>query len=115
MAEEVKAVHREPHPFIGIAQIMNFVGRPVAFVGKIDRFEDNNMFMKTHDGKKRYLLIFLILLDREVKVIKFRGDPSRMSGTVEVRGIVNKDGTISYGEFTQYDNEFGKFSLVINF
>jgi len=31
-----------------------------------------------------------------------------MSGTVEVRGIVNKDGTISYGEFTQYDNEFGK-------
>ena len=53
MAEEVKAVHREPHPFIGIAQIMNFVGRPVAFVGKIDRFEDNSMFMKTHDGKCR--------------------------------------------------------------
>ncbi len=50
-----------------------------------------------------------MLLDREVKVIKFRGDPSRMSRTVEVRGIVNKDGTISYGEFTQYDNEFGKF------
>ncbi len=61
------------------------------------------------------LLIVLILLDREVKVIKFRGDPSRMSGTVEVRGIVNKDGTISYGEFTQYDNEFGKFSLIIDF
>ena len=32
-----------------------------------------------------------------------------MSGVVEVRGIVNKDGTISYGEFTQYDNEFGKY------
>ncbi len=47
-------------------------------------------------------------LEREVKVIKFRGDPSRMSGIIEVRGIVNKDGTISYGEFTQYDNEFGK-------
>ena len=51
MAEEVKAVHREPHPFIGIAQIMNFVGRPVAFVGRIERFEDNTMFMKTHEGK----------------------------------------------------------------
>ena len=25
---------------------------------------------------------------------------------VEVRGIVNKDGSISFGEFTQYDNEF---------
>lgn len=51
MAEEVKAVHREPHPFIGIQQIMNFVGRPVAFVGRIDRFEENTMFMKTHEGK----------------------------------------------------------------
>lgn len=53
-------------------------------------------------------MVFICDIDREVKVIKFRGDPSRMSGIVEVRGIVNKDGTISYGEFTQYDNEFGK-------
>ena len=49
-----------------------------------------------------------MLIDREVKIIKFRGDASKMSGNIEVRGIVNKDGTISYGEFTQYDNEFGK-------
>jgi hypothetical protein len=34
-----------------------------------------------------------------------------MSGNIEVRGIVNKDGTISYGEFTQYDNEFGKYTI----
>ena len=46
-----------------------------------------------------------------MKVIKFRGDPNRLSGIVEVRGIVNKDGTLSYGEFTQYDNEFGKFTI----
>ena len=105
MAEEVKAVHREPHPFIGIAQIMNFVGRPVAFVGRIDRFEDNTMYMKTAEG---ITFFSNLVIDREVKVIKFRGDPSRMSGIVEIRGIVNKDGTLSYGEFTQYDNEFGK-------
>ena len=37
-----------------------------------------------------------------------------MSGFIEVRGIVNKDGTISYGEFTQYDAEFGKQSLILN-
>ena len=30
---------------------MNFVGKPVAFVGRIDRFEDNTMYMKTHEGK----------------------------------------------------------------
>lgn len=53
MAEEVKAVHREPHPFIGLAQIMNFVGKPVAFVGRVDRFEDNTMYMKTHEGKNK--------------------------------------------------------------
>ena len=49
----------------------------------------------------------LIIIEREIKIIKFRGDSSKMSGVVEIRGIVNKDGTISYGEFTQYDNEFG--------
>ena len=52
-------------------------------------------------------------IEREVKIIKFRGDPSKMSGTIEVRGIVNKDGTLSYGEFTQYDNEFGKHLLLM--
>ena len=51
------------------------------------------------------------LIEREVKIIKFRGDPAKMSGTVEVRGIVNKDGTMSFGEFTQYDNEFGKYKM----
>ena len=33
-----------------------------------------------------------------------------MSGVIEVRGIVNKDGTLSYGEYTQYDSEFGKYA-----
>ena len=38
---------------------MNFVGKPVAFVGRIDRFEDNTMYMKTHEGKfQNNLLIF---------------------------------------------------------
>ena len=52
-------------------------------------------------------------IEREVNIIKFRGDPSKMSGTMEVRGIVNKDGTLSYGEFTQYDNEFGKLLFLM--
>ena len=53
-------------------------------------------------------------IERDVKIIKFRGDPAKLSGIVEVRGIVNKDGTISYGEFTQYDNEFGKCDSLNN-
>lgn len=47
-------------------------------------------------------------IDKEVKIIKFRGDPTKITGTCEVRGIVNKDGSLSFGEYTQYDAEFGK-------
>jgi hypothetical protein len=30
----------------------------------------------------------------------------RNGSVMEIRGIVNKDQTISYGEFTQYDDQF---------
>ena len=51
MSEEVKSVHREPHPFVGISHIQHFSGRTVAFVGKVDRVEEGTLFMKTADGK----------------------------------------------------------------
>ena len=51
MSEDVKAVHREPHPFVGMQNIQQFVGKTVAFVGKVDRVEDGTLFMKTGDGK----------------------------------------------------------------
>ena len=51
MSEEVKAVHREPHPFVGLNNLMQFVGRTVAFVGKFDRFDDGTLYVKTNDGK----------------------------------------------------------------
>ena len=43
-----------------------------------------------------------------MKIIKFKGSPEQMpAGSVfEIRGIVNKDSTISFGEFTQYDEGF---------
>ena len=71
--------------------------------------------MKVEEGTKPFSkwLVGVLNIEREVKIIKFRGDPSKMSGTIEVRGIVNKDGTMSFGEFTQYDNEFGKIMDVI--
>ena len=51
MSEEVKSVHREPHPFVGISHIQHFTGRTVAFVGKVDRVDEGTLFMKTADGK----------------------------------------------------------------
>lgn len=93
--EDVKQVHREPHPFVSKDQISMFVGKTIAFVGRIDRIEESTLLMKTMD-------------ETQIKVIKFKGDPEKFkSGSVmEIRGIVNKDSTISFGEHTQYDNEF---------
>ena len=51
MSEEVKSVHREPHPFVGISHIQHFTGRTVAFVGKVERVEEGTLYMKTADGK----------------------------------------------------------------
>uniref|UniRef100_A0A7S3CLC4 Replication factor A protein 3 n=1 Tax=Strombidium rassoulzadegani TaxID=1082188 RepID=A0A7S3CLC4_9SPIT len=93
--EDVKQVHREPHPFVSKDQISSFVGKTIALVGKVDRVEDNVLLMKTAD-------------ETQIKIIKFRASPEKFqSGAVmEIRGIVNKDSTISFGEYTQYDNEF---------
>ena len=44
---------------------------------------------------------------KEVKIIRYKNDKQLTTGCmVEIRGIVNKDGTISFGEFTLYDHEF---------
>lgn len=58
MTEDVKAVHREPHPFVGIQHLNHFIGKTAAFVGKVDRIEDSNLFLKTHDGKCLIVPIF---------------------------------------------------------
>ena len=49
--EDVKQVHREPHPFVSKDHIPLFVGKTIAFVGKVDRVEDTVLYMKTSDGK----------------------------------------------------------------
>ena len=105
----MKQVHREPHPFCSKEQLNSFIGKTIAFVGKVDRVEDNCLFMRTSDGKYfTHTFLTAFPVDSEVKVIKFKGDADRMrkDSVMEIRGIVNKDCTISYGEFTQYDNEF---------
>ena len=48
----VKQVQREPHPFASAAHLNSFIGRTVAFVGKVDRIEEGGvLYMKTHHGK----------------------------------------------------------------
>ena len=48
MTEEVKNVHREPHPFVSTQHLGHFVGRTVAFVGKVHSVEDGTLAMKTN-------------------------------------------------------------------
>ena len=47
-------------------------------------------------------------LDEDVKVIKFKGDADSLERNVvyEVRGIVNKDNSLSFGELTKYGAQF---------
>ena len=49
--DEVKQVHREPHPYVSKVQLQHFVGKTIAFVGKVDRVEENVLYMKTAEGK----------------------------------------------------------------
>ena len=51
MSEEIKNVHREPHPFVGVPHLMGFVGKTIAFVGRIDRIDEGALQMKTNEGK----------------------------------------------------------------
>ena len=42
-----------------------------------------------------------------MKISRYRNDHKLAQGMVaEIRGIVNKDTTISFGEYSLYDNEF---------
>ena len=52
--EDVKQVHREPHPFVSKDHIKYFVGKTISFVGKIDKVEESCLYMKTADGKYLY-------------------------------------------------------------
>ena len=72
-----------------------FYAKTIAFVGRVDRFEDGILYMKTASGEP-------------IKVIKYRGDPENMISDhcYEIRGIVNKDNTISFGETTKFDADF---------
>ena len=84
--EEMKQVQGESHPFVSKKQLPNFVGKPVAFVGKVSRIEGTEIYLKTAD-------------ESVVKVIKFRGDSNQIEdgSFLEVRGIVNKDFSLIFG------------------
>lgn len=49
--DDVKQVHREPHPFVSKDQLPSFIGKTIAFVGKVERVEEASIYMKTSDGK----------------------------------------------------------------
>lgn len=59
MSEEVKNVHREPHPFVGHAHMANFVGRPIAFVGRIQTVNDGELVMHQNDRKYNHSLTLI--------------------------------------------------------
>ena len=67
MVEEVKNVHREPHPFVSTQHLMNFIGRTVAFVGKISALDETTLLMKTFSGT-------------DVKILRYRQEIGLIAG-----------------------------------
>ena len=63
------------------------------------------MASNLHQGSLLTYVLFTV--GNDVKIMRYRNDLGLSVGQiVEVRGIVNKDSSISFGEFTPYDNEF---------
>ena len=53
---DIKNVHREPHPFVAVPHIPSFVGKTIAFVGRVNAVDENagTMLMRTSDGKYKF-------------------------------------------------------------
>jgi hypothetical protein len=81
MSEEVKSVHREPHPFVSIQHLMNFVGRTVAFVGKVDKVEDGTLYMKTADGKS-----FILIAHQKTDICAQKYEPPKPTENLTDKG-----------------------------
>ena len=58
--KEVKNVHREPHPFVGLDHLSGFIGKTIAFVGKVVKVEDSTIILKASN-------------EDTVKIIRFKG------------------------------------------
>ena len=54
-----------------------------------------------------------------MKVLRFKNSEGKLNegAIVEVRGIVNKDGSMSFGEYTLYDSDFdlGHYEQMLDF
>ena len=113
----------DPHPYISTAHLAQFVGRPVAFVGRVKRVFDGQIVLIHSDAGKCSPLIMddqvlaemayrkpstEFCLGKEVKVIGYhRSDIELVEGVViEVRGIVNQDHTIKFGDLSLYEGDF---------
>ena len=73
--------------------------------------------MKTTDGKSRehYQHLFSSLLvfvpDREVTIAQYEpeaGDEVQVGNSVEVRGLVNGDNSVQFGDLNRFEGEFDK-------
>ena len=90
------------HPFVNAARVKDFIGKPVALLGKVEKVEANQFSLTTTDEKT-------------VNIVKFREDAKALVAgqTVEVRGIANSADTLSFEDLTQFEGDFGKYFIII--
>ena len=99
---------RMPHPFVNAARVKDYVGRPVALLGKVEKVETNQFSLKTSDGKCiDWVTLNTTCVEETVQVVQFDlkstvGEDKALNvgQTVEVRGTVNQNQSLSFEDMT---------------
>ena len=95
MVDRSRSMQKETHPLVSADYLSRFVGRLVAIVGRVAKPEMNG------------ILTLEFSSGSQVRILKFKtlgGErPPAMGSIIEVRGFVNKDMSVTFGEMTEYD------------
>ena len=99
-----------------IANLSEFRGKNVGFVGKVKSNDGKTLVLTDNDGKQKSQLFSIYFIEKEITIEDFNGDTG-VSGYVEVRGVAGGDKTIEFKAMTQYNEQFnlGQYEEMVTF
>ncbi|NXC46324.1 RFA3 protein, partial [Penelope pileata] len=95
-------VHEAPRPRIAAAQLAQHIGRPVCFVGRVEKIHPTGKLIVLSDGEGCHATVELSEpLDEEI------------SGVLEVVGRVTNQATIMCMSYVQFREDKSPFDLQL--
>ncbi|TRY93050.1 hypothetical protein DNTS_023826 [Danionella cerebrum] len=95
-------VYESPKPRINASMLSQYIGRPVCFVGRLEKVHSSGSVFTLSDGEGKPASVEL---DEPLDEM--------LSGIVEVIGMVSNKGTIVAVSYTQYREENCSFDLEL--